>query len=151
MCALASPISAVVRTCRGVAGRTWCRGRCQLPLALGAGLCAGAEQTLPAASEADQQELLIKILFDVAANRLHQEAVIDYIERWLTAPFETTEGTRVPRERATPQGGVVSPILMNLFMHYACDVWMKRSNPSCPFARYADDPVVHCRMVGDIR
>jgi hypothetical protein len=50
----------------------------------------------------------------------------------------------VPRERGTPQGGVVSPILMNLFMHYAFDVWMKRTNPSCPFARYADDAVVHC-------
>jgi RNA-directed DNA polymerase len=52
----------------------------------------------------------------------------------------------VPRERGTPQGGVVSPILMNLFMHYAFDVWMKRTNPSCPFARYADDAVVHCAV-----
>jgi len=50
----------------------------------------------------------------------------------------------VPRERGTPQGGVVSPSLMNLFMHYAFDVWMKRNYPSCPFARYADDAVVHC-------
>ena len=50
----------------------------------------------------------------------------------------------MPRQRGTPQGGVVSPILMNLFMHYAFDVWMKRTNPSCPFARYADDAVVHC-------
>jgi retron-type reverse transcriptase len=41
-----------------------------------------------------------------------------YIERWLTAPFETAQGTRLPRDRGTPQGGVVSPILMNLFMHY---------------------------------
>jgi len=68
-----------------------------------------------------------------------------YIERWLTAPFETTQGQRLARERGTPQGGVVSPILMNLFMHYAFDAWMKRTNPSCPFARYADDAVVHCR------
>ncbi|NML59890.1 hypothetical protein HHL21_02085 [Massilia sp. RP-1-19] len=66
-------------------------------------------------------------------------------ERWLTAPFETAEGISVPRERGTPQGGVVSPILMNLFMHYTFDQWMKRTYPQCPFARYADDAVVHCR------
>src|ERR1035437_4496509 len=50
-----------------------------------------------------------------------------------------------PRERGTPQGGVVSPILMNLFMHYTFDAWMTRTNPSSQFARYADDAVVHCR------
>src|SRR5260370_1281871 len=48
-------------------------------------------------------------------------------------------------ERGTPKGGVVSPILMNLFMHYTFDQWMKRTYPQCPFARYADDAVVHCR------
>jgi len=68
-----------------------------------------------------------------------------YIERWLTAPFETADGTCLPRARGTPQGGVVSPILMNLFMHYAFDGWMKRTHPHAPFARYADDAVVHCR------
>ena len=68
-----------------------------------------------------------------------------YIERWLTAPFETTDGERGTRQRGTPQGGVVSPILMNLFLHYTFDAWMKRTHPSCPFARYADDAVVHCR------
>jgi group II intron reverse transcriptase/maturase len=71
--------------------------------------------------------------------------ILLYIERWLTAPFEMDEGVRIPRERGTPQGGVVSPILMNLFMHYAFDCWMKRTYPLCPFARYADDAVVHCR------
>jgi RNA-directed DNA polymerase len=45
----------------------------------------------------------------------------------------------------TPQGGVISPLLMNLFMHYAFDAWMERASPNCPFARYADDAVVHCR------
>ena len=68
-----------------------------------------------------------------------------YIERWLKAPFETADGTRTARDCGTPQGGVVSPVLMNLFMHYAFDVWMKRVFPQCPFARYADDAVVHCR------
>src|SRR5665811_644367 len=53
--------------------------------------------------------------------------------------------TRLPRSRGTPQGGVVSPILMNLFMQYAFDCWMQRHLAKCPFARYADDAVVHCR------
>ena len=85
------------------------------------------------------------LLMKAVRSHIKEDCFLLYIERWLTAPFETPEGTRVPRERGTPQGGVVSPILMNLFMHYAFDVWMKRTNPSCPFARYADDAVVHCR------
>src|SRR5260370_40918978 len=75
---------------------------------------------------------------------MREEWVLLFSERLLTAAFEGKEGSQVPRERGTPQGGVASPILMNLFMHYAFDVWMKRTNPSCPFARYADDAVVHC-------
>jgi group II intron reverse transcriptase/maturase len=84
------------------------------------------------------------LLMKAVRSHIKEDWILLYIERWLTAPFETTEGTQVPRERGTPQGGVVSPILMNLFMHYAFDVWMKRTNSSCPFARYADDAVVHC-------
>jgi RNA-directed DNA polymerase len=84
------------------------------------------------------------LLMKAVRSNIKEDWILLYIERWLTAPFETTEGTQLPRERGTPQGGVVSPILMNLFMHYAFDVWMKRSNPLCPFARYADDAVVHC-------
>jgi RNA-directed DNA polymerase len=84
------------------------------------------------------------LLMKAVRSHIKEDWILLYIERWLTAPFETTEGTQVPRERGTPQGGVVSPILMNLFMHYAFDVWMKRNSPSCPFARYADDAVVHC-------
>jgi RNA-directed DNA polymerase len=80
------------------------------------------------------------LLMKAVRSHIKEDWILLYIERWLTAPFETTEGTRVPRE----QGGVVSPILMNLFMHYAFDVRMKRTNPACPFARYADDAVVHC-------
>jgi group II intron reverse transcriptase/maturase len=67
-----------------------------------------------------------------------------YIERWLIAPFETEEGQLIPRGKGVPQGGVVSPLLMNLFMHYTFDIWMVRNHPQCPFARYADDGVVHC-------
>src|SRR5580700_6596004 len=68
-----------------------------------------------------------------------------YIERWLTAPIELEDGTRVGRTRGTPQGGVVSPILANLFLHYTFDAWMTREYPDLPWCRYADDGLVHCR------
>lgn len=68
-----------------------------------------------------------------------------YVKRWLEAPSKGEDGKETIRERGTPQGGVISPLLMNLFMHYAFDKWMQRAYPSCPFARYADDAVIHCR------
>jgi RNA-directed DNA polymerase len=68
-----------------------------------------------------------------------------YIERWLKAPVQTKEGTLVLRDKGTPQGSVVSPLLANLFLHYAFDAWMLRKYPDIPFERYADDIVVHCR------
>ena len=68
-----------------------------------------------------------------------------YIERWLRAPMEQDDGTRIERTCGTPQGGVVSPILSNLFMHYAFDLWMTRTHPDLPWCRYADDGLVHCR------
>jgi RNA-directed DNA polymerase len=71
--------------------------------------------------------------------------VLLYIERWLKAPMVQEDGTTVERSRGTPQGGVVSPILSNLFMHYAFDVWMVRTHPGLPWCRYADDGLVHCR------
>jgi len=84
------------------------------------------------------------LLMKAVRAHIRENWILLYIERWLTAPFEKEDGTRLPRERGTPQGGVVSPILMNLFMHYVFDCWMQRSHPQCPFARYADDAVVHC-------
>ena len=71
--------------------------------------------------------------------------VLLYVERWLEAPMELEGGTRVERTRGTPQGGVVSPVLANLFMHYAFDAWMAREHPDLPWCRYADDGLVHCR------
>lgn len=85
------------------------------------------------------------LLMKAVRKHVKEDWILLYIERWLTAPFETAEGVSVPRERGTPQGGVISPILMNLFMHYTFDHWMKRTNSQCLFARYADDAVVHCR------
>jgi len=68
-----------------------------------------------------------------------------YIERWLTAPMEMEDGTRVARSKGTPQGGVISPVLANLFLHYTFDAWMAREYPDLPWCRYADDGLVHCR------
>ncbi len=68
-----------------------------------------------------------------------------YIERWLTAPMQLADGTLVERTKGTPQGGVVSPVLANLFLHYTFDVWMGRTFPGVLFCRYADDGLIHCK------
>jgi group II intron reverse transcriptase/maturase len=70
--------------------------------------------------------------------------VLLYIERWLKAPVQMADGRLIVRERGTPQGGVISPCLANLFLHYAFDTWMRRSHPDVPFERYADDAICHC-------
>ena len=69
-----------------------------------------------------------------------------YVDRWLQALTITEAGEVKARQRGTPQGGVLGPLLLNLFLHYALDRWLRRELPTCPFARYADDGVVHCRM-----
>jgi RNA-directed DNA polymerase len=67
-----------------------------------------------------------------------------YAERWLKAPLQRKDGSFEPRVSGTPQGGVISPLLANLYMHYAFDEWMRRNFPQVPFERYADDVVIHC-------
>jgi RNA-directed DNA polymerase len=67
-----------------------------------------------------------------------------YVRRWLAAPLVMPDGLLVARERGTPQGAPVSPVLANLFLHYAFDTWMAREYPSVWFERYADDAVLHC-------
>ena len=71
--------------------------------------------------------------------------ILLYIERWLRAPVQMEDGTLAPREKGTPQGGVVSPLLANIFLHLAFDTWMGETHPDVPFERYADDTVAHCR------
>jgi group II intron reverse transcriptase/maturase len=71
--------------------------------------------------------------------------VLLYVRRWLAAPAVMPDGQVVPREKGTPQGSAVSPVLANLFLHWAFDAWMAREFPDCPFERYADDAVIHCK------
>ena len=98
-------------------------------------------------------DLDIKGFFDTIDHELMLKAVDHYkpaswvrlyIERWLKAPAENREGIRIERVRGTPQGGVISPVLANLFLHFAIDHWMTRKYPGNPFERYADDMVIHC-------
>jgi len=70
--------------------------------------------------------------------------VLLYVERWLAAPLQHPDGTLHDRDRGTPQGSAVSPVLANLFMHYAFDLWLAREFPQVAFERYADDAVIHC-------
>jgi RNA-directed DNA polymerase len=99
-------------------------------------------------------DLDIKGFFDTINHELLLKAVDHfsppswvrlYIERWLKAPAETKEKVRTARTLGTPQGGVISPVLANLFLHFAIDLWMSRKHPGNPFERYADDMVIHCR------
>ena len=70
--------------------------------------------------------------------------VLLYVQRWLKAPLQREDGTLVTRDRGTPQGSAISPLLANLFLHYAFDMWLTREFPLVSFERYADDAVVHC-------
>ena len=99
-------------------------------------------------------ELDVKGLFDninhellmrVVLKHVKEEWICLYIKRWLETPFITREGQVIERLSGTPQGGVISPVLANMYLHYVFDMWMKRNFPQAPFERYADDGVIHCR------
>ena len=68
-----------------------------------------------------------------------------YIERWLKAPMQEADGSLTKRDSGTPQGGVISPLLANLYLHYSFDKWMELKHPQVEFERYADDIIVHCQ------
>jgi len=85
-----------------------------------------------------------ELLLKAVKKHVSEAWVLLYIERWLKAPGEDSAGRQVQREKGTPQGGVISPLLANLFLHYVFDAWMQREFPTMPFERYADDIIVHC-------
>lgn len=86
-----------------------------------------------------------KLLMKAVKKHTEEKWVILYIERWLKVPFKMSDGRIVERNTGTPQGGVISPVLANLFLHYTFDKWMELHFPQCPWARYADDAVAHCK------
>jgi RNA-directed DNA polymerase len=105
-------------------------------------------------------DLDIKAFFDEIDHKLLMRAVrkhtdcrwlLLYIERWLKAPAQFEDGSLVSRDKGSPQGSVISPLLSNLFLHYAFDEWMRRNYSSIPFERYADDILVHCKSEGQAR
>ena len=71
--------------------------------------------------------------------------VLVYVERWLTAPLQEENGTSQERAMGPPQGGPLSPLLANLFLHYALDRWLSVNHPGMPCCRYADDGILHCK------
>jgi RNA-directed DNA polymerase len=91
------------------------------------------------------------LLMKAVAHHTRERWVLLYIERWLKAPMRMPDGTLVARERGTPQGSPISPLLANLFLTYAFDLWMAREHPRVHFERYADDIVVHCGTEGEAR
>jgi RNA-directed DNA polymerase len=85
------------------------------------------------------------LVLKAVAHHTDQRWILLYVQRWLQAPLHQRDGTLVTRDRGTPQGSAISPLLANLFMHYAFDTWMVREFPAVQFERYCDDVVVHCR------
>ena len=99
-------------------------------------------------------DLDIKSFFDTINHELMMKAVkhyctdkwiLMYVERWLKAGTMQNDGTYLDRLTGTPQGGVISPLLANIFLHVAFDKWMEKKHPEKPFERYADDIIVHCK------
>jgi RNA-directed DNA polymerase len=84
------------------------------------------------------------LMLKAVARHVTQEWVLLYVERWLKAPMQMPDGTLTRRTRGTPQGGPISPLIANLFLHYGLDMWLLREFPTVRFERFADDAVVHC-------
>ena len=85
------------------------------------------------------------LVLKAVAHHTNLRWILLYVERWLKAPLQLEDGTLKPRDRGSPQGSAISPVLANIFLHYALDLWLSREFPDVPFERYADDEIVHCR------
>ncbi len=85
-----------------------------------------------------------ELLLELLKQHTQERWVLMYVERWLKAGVEQADGSIAARTKGTPQGGVVSPLLANIYLHHSFDKWMEETNPQKPFERYADDIVIHC-------
>lgn len=85
-----------------------------------------------------------QLLMKAVRHHTNNKWVLLYIERWLKTPMQMPDGSLLEKTRGVMQGGVISPVLSNLFLHYVFDAWMKRNHPTIPWCRYADDAVAHC-------
>jgi group II intron reverse transcriptase/maturase len=84
------------------------------------------------------------LILKAVAHHTDHKWILLYVQRWLTAPVAAPDGTLAARDRGSAQGSAISPLLANLFMHYAFDAWMVREFPTVPFERFVDDVIVHC-------
>jgi RNA-directed DNA polymerase len=85
------------------------------------------------------------LVLKAVAHHTNLRWVLLYVERWLKAPLQLEDGTLQQRDRGSPQGSAISPVLANIFLHYALDMWLVREFPAIPFERYADDGILHCK------
>jgi group II intron reverse transcriptase/maturase len=84
------------------------------------------------------------LVLKAVAHHTNLRWILLYVERWLKAPLALEDGTLRQRDRGSPQGSAISPVLANIFLHWALDMWMVREFPDVPFERYADDEILHC-------
>jgi RNA-directed DNA polymerase len=85
------------------------------------------------------------LVLKAVAHHTNLRWILLYVQRWLKAPLQLEDGTLKPRDRGSPQGSAISPVLANIFLHYALDLWLGREFPDVPFERYADDEILHCK------
>ena len=86
-----------------------------------------------------------ELMLKAVAHVMESKWVQMYVARWLQMPIQTKEGDLISRQgKGTPQGGVISPLLANLYLHYSLDLWLTKHYPEARFVRYADDVVIHC-------
>jgi RNA-directed DNA polymerase len=85
------------------------------------------------------------LVLTAVAHHTNLRWILLYVERWLKAPLQLEDGTLRRRGRGSPQGSAISPVLANIFLHWALDLWLGREFPDVPFERYADDEILHCK------
>jgi RNA-directed DNA polymerase len=85
-----------------------------------------------------------RLVLRAVAHHTSERWILLYVQRWLKAPLQHADGTLQARDRGSPQGSAISPLLANMFLHYALDLWLAREFPGVPFERYADDVILHC-------